>query len=530
MAEVVFQCDVNRGFLRKIDGNEKALFLEISDDKITGKGIIYLESSQREYSGDIDYELKTIKKVEQTVYEGLDALVIHVRVPSLYGVQKIQVRLPGIRDLFGAMDMLNEHIAEFAPKPVNVAAPAAAPAPAPAAAPAPAPAPAAAPTPAPAPYAAAPAPYAAAPAPAPYAATPAPAPYAAAPAAAPYAAAPTPAPAAAPAASVISVEEYKKKLEKLEAIYQTGMITEKEYKSSKAEYISVLNGLDAFFNKVKVNLQYNEVGFLSAEEFEDFKRTTIEECSDLTSVSNEIMRQNLKKLLILYLFEILSEEEYEKICSDITRSVQYSSSDTEEMTIEKITKWPILKDCEIISEAQYEQFIKLVSDDTKIRMNESLPVLEHKLMRLTTLSKTFLFTPEEFASKKQELVGEMTAIDYSSETKLKSQIACIVTLKKCDWISDAEYAAKKNEIVQAVEANDDIVARLQLFRVLTNINFLTEEEYKSFEKKVIDDIFLPYSDISELQKKAQNLMKLKDAAIISDEDFNTYKKKLLSLS
>lgn len=527
MAEVVFQCDVNRGFLRKIDGNEKALYLEISDEKITGKGIIYLESSQREYSGDIDYELKTVKKVEQTVYEGLDALVIYVRVPSLYGVQKIQVRLPGIRDLFGALDLLNEHIASFAPKPANVSAPAAAPAPAavpvsaPAAAPAPAPAAAPAPTvaPSPAPYAAAPAPAAA-----PYAATPAPYASAPAPAAAPYAAAP------APTASVISVEEYKKKLEKLEAIYQTGMITEKEYKSSKAEYISVLNGLDSFFNKVKVNLQYNEVGFLSAEEFEDFKRTTIEECSDLTSVSNDVMRQNLKKLLILYLFEILSEDEYEKICSDITRSVQYASSDTEEMTIEKITKWPILKDCEIISEAQYEQFIKLVSDDTKIRMNESLPVLEHKLMRLTTLSKTFLFTPEEFASKKQELVAEMTALDYTSEAKMKSQIACIVTLRKCQWIDDMEYQAKKNEIVQAVESNDDIVARLQLFRILTNINFLTEEEYKSFEKKVIDDIFQPYSDISELQKKAQNLMKLKDATIISEDDFNTYKKKLLSLS
>lgn len=505
MANVVFQCDVNRGFLRKIDGNEKSLYLEISDTMITGKGIIYLESSQREYSGDINYEIKTINKVEKSVYEGLDALIIYVRVASLYGAQKLQVRLPGLRDLPKALDMLSQHLG---PK----SAPAAAPAPA-----APAPAPVPAPAPAPSPAASA-----------------APTPVAPAPAAAPAASAPAapvaPAAAPAPTASVISVEEYKKKLEKLEAIYQTGMITEKEYKSSKAEYISVLNGLDAFFNKVKVNLQYNEVGFLSAAEFDDFKKSIIDECSDLTSVSNEVMRQNLKKLLILYLFEILSQEEYDKICMDITRSVQYVSSDTEEMTIEKISKWPILKDCEIISEAQYEQFIKLVSDDTKIRMNESLPVLEHKLLRLTTLSKTFLFTPEEFATKKQELVGEMTALDYSSEAKLKNQIACIVTLKKCGWINDTEFQAKKNEIISTVEANDDIVARLQMFRMLTNIEFLTEDEYKSFEKKVVDDIFQPYSDISELQKKAQNLMKLKDAAIISEEDFNSYKKKLLSLS
>lgn len=514
MADVVFQCDVNRGFLRKIDGNEKSLYLEISEDKISGKGIIYLESSQREYSGDIDYEIKTIKKVEKSVYEGLDALIIYVRVNSLYGAQKIQVRLPGLRDMGQAMEMLSKHIAEASPKPaVTVSAPAAAPAAAPA--------PAATPTenPAPTPAQTASAPFT----PSPVSSTPAPA------------AAQTPFVATAPVSStaptsVISVEEYKKKLEKLEAIYQTGMITEKEYKSSKAEYISVLNNLDTFFNKVKVNLQYNEVGFLSAEEFADFKKTTIAECSDLHSVSNEVMRQNLKKLLILYLFEILSEAEYDNICTDITRSVQYSSSDTEEMTIEKITKWPILKDCEIISEAQYEQFIKLVSDDTKIRMNESLPVLEHKLRRLTTLSKTFLFTPEEFASKKQELVDEMTALDYSSEAKLKSQIACIVTLKKCDWIDENEFQAKKGEIISSIEANDDIVARLQLLRILTNIEFLTEDEYKSFEKKVVDDIFQPYSDISELQKKAQNLMKLKDASIITEEDFNNYKKKLLSLS
>lgn len=540
MANGVFQCDVNRGFLRKIDGNEKSLYLEISDSMITGKGIIYLESSQREYSGDINYKIKEITKVEKSIYEGLDALIIYVREKSLYGAQKLQVRLPGLRELPRALEMLNNAqdllspSTPAAPAPSPVAAAPYTPAPTPVT-PAPSPVAAAPYTPAPTPVAPAPSPVAAAPyTPAPSPVAPAPSPVAAAPSpAAPAPAAPyTPAPAesAAPVASVISIEEYKKKLEKLEAIYQTGMITEKEYKSSKAEYVSVLNGLDAFFNKVKVNLQYHEVGFLSEAEFEDFKKNTITECSDLTSVSNDVMRQNLKKLLILYLFEILSQEEYDRTRLDITKSVQYVSSDTEEMTLEKISKWPILKDCDIISEAQYEQFIKLVSDDTKIRMNESLPVLEHKLLRLTTLSKTFLFTPEEFTAKKQELVDEMTTLDYSSETKLKSQIACIVTLKKCGWIDEAAFASKKAEIVQTIESNDDVIARLQLLRALTTIDFLTEDDYKAHEKKVIDDIFQPYSDISELQKKAQNLMKLKDASVISEEDFNAYKKKLLSLS
>ena len=550
MANGVFQCDVPRGLLRKLDGNEKALYLEINDEYISGKGIIYLESSQREYSGDIsNYEIKSIKKIEKSVYEGMDALVIYVRVSSLYGAQKLQVRLPGLRNINEAMDMLNEMIVSANPSAAPAPTPAAAPAahapeaPAPAAPTPVAPAPAA-PTPvAPAPVAptpVAPTPVAPTPvAPTPVAPTPvvptpvAPTPVAPTPVAptpvAPTPVVPTPAPSAG-GASVISVEEYKKKLEKLEAIYQTGMITEKEYKSTKAEYISVLNGLDAFYNKVKVNLQYSEVGFLSAAEFEEFKRSTIAECSDLVTVSNDVLRQNLKKLLILYMFEILTDDEYEKICSDITRSVQYSSSDTEEMTIDKINKWPILKECEIISEAQYEQFIRQVSDDTKIRMNESLPVLEHKLMRLTTISQTFLFTPEEFAAKKQELVAQMTTVDYSSEAQVKSQISCIVTLHRCGWINDAEFQAKKAEIVQTIEAEEDIVSRLQKLGMLTTIGFLSDAEYKGFEQKVIDDIFQPYSDISELQKKAQNLMKLKDAGIIGEEEFNGYKKKLLSLS
>ena len=139
MANVVFQCDVNRGFLRKIDGNEKSLFLEVSDFKITGKGIIYLESSQREYSGDINYEIKSITKVEKSVYEGLDALIIYIRENSLYGAQKLQVRLPSLRDLPKAMDMLLEAKEALAPKPAPAAStPAPSPAPA---APAPSPAP-----------------------------------------------------------------------------------------------------------------------------------------------------------------------------------------------------------------------------------------------------------------------------------------------------------------------------------------------------------------------------------------------------
>ena len=214
MANGVFHCDVPRGILRKIDGNEKSLYLEISDEMISGKGIIYLESSQREYSGDIsNYEIKSIKKIEKSVYEGLDALIIYVRVASLYGAQKLQVRLPGLKNLNEAMDMLNDLIMAAnpaaAPAPTPVAPAPAAPA-APAADPAPA-APVVPPATPVAPTPVTPTPVAPTPvAPVPVAPTPvAPTPVVPTPVA-PTPVAPTP---TAPAqASVISVEEYKKQL------------------------------------------------------------------------------------------------------------------------------------------------------------------------------------------------------------------------------------------------------------------------------------------------------------------------------
>lgn len=522
MGNEVFHCETPQGlFKKKI---EKGLYLEVSNTMITGKGIIYLENSRNEYTGDINYDIKTITKVEQTSYQGLDTFVIYIRTSSLYGVEKVQVRLPGMRDASRATVLLRELMesnkdtvnsvtksmsipepiqkAEFSQLPGMPPTPEPTPAPtlkpydptaaaAPKTAPAETPVPTITPTPA---------------------ATPAPA-----------------APAKETVTPVKSVEEYQKKLAKLETIYQTGIITEKEYKTSKAEYISSLNGLDSFFSKVKVNLQYSEIGFLSDAEFSDFKRSTIEECSDLHGISNDILKQNLKKLQVLNLCEILSDEEYEKICMDITKAVQYVTIDPEEIVIEKIEKWPILKECEIITESQYDQFIKIVADDTKIKMGDSIPMLEHKLLRLTTLSKTFIFTPEEFASKKQEFVADMTALDYTSESKLKGQLERIMTLKRCDWITDSEYQAKKKEILNTIDGNKDIVNKMQLYGLLASISYITDAEYGNFKTKVIDGIFQQYSDISELQKKAQSLMSLKEAGIITEAEFADFKKKLLTL-
>lgn len=482
MAKETFYCESSRQLFGK--KNEKGLYLEISDTMITGKGIIYLENRRNEYIGDINYEIKTITRFEQTVYDKADTFIIYIRSSSLYGVEKVQIRLPGLKDSDRAAKMLTELMeknkdvvnsvttsmvipepiqsTEFRPRPevkeeetskelnnTNT--------------------------------------------------------------------------------HVLTPEEYQKKLARLETIYQTGIMTEKEYRTSKAEYISAMRGINSFFSKVKVNLQYSEIGFLSETEFTEFKRSTVEECSNLHGVSGDVLKQNLSKLLILNICEILTDAEYEKICADIVRSVQYVTMDSEEAVIEKIEKWPILKECEIITETQYEQFIRIVADDTKIKLGDSIPVLEHKLRRLTTLSKTFIFTAEEFARKKQEFIADMTVLDFSSDVKLKGQLERIMALKRFDWLSDVEYESKKNEVLRTIEDKSDVVEQMKLYGLLADVSFISKEDYGSYKGKVIDGIFQHYSDISELQAKAQSLMSLKNAGVITEAEFTDFKKRLLNI-
>ena len=271
------------------------------------------------------------------------------------------------------------------------------------------------------------------------------------------------------------------------------------------------------------------IGFLSDQEFADFKRTTIAECSELSGVSDEVFKQNLKKLLVLNLSEILSDAEYAKICDDITQSVQYLSDDSEDVVVEKIQKWPILKECEILTPEQYDQLIKIVADDTRIKMGDTIPALEHKLTRLTTLSRTFIFTPEDFAQKKQEFVADMANLDYSSEAKLRGQIERLMTLRRCGWMDANEYQDKRKEVVQTVDSDPDVVHKMQLYALLRDITFISDADYETYKQRVIEKIFLQYSDISELQKKAQTLMSLKEAGVISETEFNDFKKKLLAL-
>jgi len=518
MIKETFYCDSSRDIFKK--KTEKGLFLEITDTMITGKGNIYLENRRNEYIGDINYKISTITRFEKTADNKGETLVIYVRSSSLYGVEKVQIRLPGLKDINKACKLLTELMEKNKDSVNSVTASMVIPSPiqsteirrdkpaAPAATPAPA-APAAKPV-TPAPAASTPASTAAAIASTPRAAV-------------------IGDPATGAATTPMTTEEYQKKLARLETIYQTGIMTEKEYRQSKAEYISGLRGIEQFFNKVKVNLQYSEIGFLSEAEFTSFKKSTVDECTKIEGVASDTLKQNLSKLYVLNICEILTNEEYGKICTDIVKSVQYSSTDAEASVVEKIQKWPVLKECEIITEAQFNQFVAKVTEDIDIKPEDSITVLERKLKRFTTVGETFILAGNEFSSKKQALISSMTTVDYSSDAKLKTQLERIMALRRFDWLSETEYSRKKAEILNTISGNSDIVEKMMLYGLLTDISFISKDEYNNFKNGVIDGIFKNFGDINELQTKAQALMSLKNAGVITEAEFTDYKQRLLSI-
>ena len=86
-----------------------------------------------------------------------------------------------------------------------------------------------------------------------------------------------------------------------------------------------------------------------------------------------------------------------------------------------------------------------------------------------------------------------------------------------------------NEILRTIDSDSDVVKKMQLYGLLVDVNFITPGDYDAFKQGVLDKIFSSYSDISELQKRAQTLMSLNKAGVITDDEFGDFKKKLLSM-
>lgn len=558
MGVEVFQCNWGSSLKSFLSAkNQEKLFLQIDDTKpdgvkVTGKGYICNEEGKNEYLSQYDYPAKDIKDVKKGEFQGSDALVIVTKLQTLYGAKKTQTILPGIKDIDRAFDTLTRVAKEAgglmgdAPKNARPAAAAPAPTPAPAApapkpaAPKPTPAPAAPkPAPAPTPMPAAPAP--AAPAPAAPAPSEAPAfsainpmlgktPAAAAPVpAAPAPAAPAPAaPAPAAPAPKANKESYEQKLKKLDIMHESGMCTDDEYKEKKLKLICDEKGLGAFCDKIQKIFVMKKSGMLSDAEFESNKNQIIDECFAVDVKDLNVFKENMTKLPIILMSELIAETEYNEKKQKILDSVAYNPMDSNDLFCLKLQKMPILRDAEMIPASEYDNDIKELKALLDPKASDSIDALDMKLAKWPPMVTAGCVSDAEYKEKQQKLTADVMAMQVYDEASFKSKAERVMKLKEKGWITELDFHGKKVELLKNISIVEDYVLRMKFYMVAKTSGLISQDDYDAKKSELIKDVFSPYADMDEFQKKVNMLMKLNQADIITNEEYSNYKNKLMS--
>ena len=554
MAVEVFQCNWGSSIKSFLSAkSQEKLFLQIDDTKgdgikIAGKAYICNSEGKNEYISTFDYPAKDIRDAKKGEFQGNDALIIVARVQSLYGAKMQNIILPGLKDMNRAIDRITEvskaaggmstdsspSVAASAPRPV-------APAPAPkAAAPAPAPAPApkaAAPAPAPAPKPAAPAPTAPTPAPRPVAPAPAPAPAPAQPVTSAtkvpsYTPSRTPAAAAAASkapAPAKSGESYEQKRQKLEILHASGMVSDAEYKDKTLKLICEERGMSDYYEKISKVLTAHESGFLSDAEYAASKDELVREAFNPDVRDLEVFKNNTAKLPIIQISGIVSEDEFNIGKDRLLESVAYDELDSNDDFQLKLQKLPILVDAELVPKEECANDISQLKEILTPSVSDPMDLLNMKLARWPAMVAAGAASAAEFNQKKQAILGEVMSLPAADEDSLKNKIERVVMLKDMTWLDDMGFHGKKVEILKTIIDNPDVVTRMRLLMVARDCKLSTAEEFETKKQEVIADIFSPYKDMDEFKQKADLLKSISEASIISPDEFESYKEKLMGI-
>ena len=64
--------------------------------------------------------------------------------------------------------------------------------------------------------------------------------------------------------------------------------------------------------------------------------------------------------------------------------------------------------------------------------------------------------------------------------------------------------------------------------LLPKLGLITEADYENWKQRSLAEILAPCTDMSEFKSKANNLMELQNAGVITEKEFMDYKMKLMS--
>lgn len=519
----VFTCNAG-GNVRSLfskNSNSDALFLKVENDKVSGKGYVCNEDGRNGYVDDFEFAIKEVKSVFLGEYMGMQALGFNAKVNGLYGAKKAQIMLPQLKNMDLVVGLLNrlkasaESNAEEELRSSAARKPAAPPPPSPA--PAPTPAREAKEQSDGYQYAASegsrtPSFTTASPASSSNYSTPAPA----------------PAPEVPAAKDGLESEEFQQKMDKLVVLRDCGLLGEKEFKAKKAELVGQYCDLTDFNEKIQKLIVLKDCGLLSEKEFEANRNDIIKECCDTgTSDPAEYMK-SVQKLSFLEMGGVITPEEYEKNKQTLIDDVTFKSSDDRDTFQRKLRRLPVLKQAQLITDAEYNQRLTDMYRMIEINTDDETDVLAVKMSKWTMLAQERIISSNELKEKQKALIAEGLNGSVSSPAELQATVKRLVALRDGEWLSEKDYEVKKQELLRKIDAGSDYSENLKMYQMLATIGFVSDQDYLNQRQKCIDDIFKPYGSMDEFKVRVNNLLELQKAGIITEEEFSSFKTKLMS--
>ena len=114
----VYQCHTGASLKRLFDKNDKnKMFIQVDDSqgeiRISGKAYIANEEGKNEYVDQFEHKAKDIISVTKSEFQGGEALVVFLKVASMYGSKKIKIIVPNLgSNLNKAIGSISNYVRE----------------------------------------------------------------------------------------------------------------------------------------------------------------------------------------------------------------------------------------------------------------------------------------------------------------------------------------------------------------------------------------------------------------------------------
>ena len=112
--------------------------------------------------------------------------------------------------------------------------------------------------------------------------------------------------------------------------------------------------------------------------------------------------------------------------------------------------------------------------------------------------------------------------------ELTTLIQRMMTLRDCEWLSQTEFYTRKTDLLRKIDSIADYGKKLQARMLLPKLGLITDADYENWKQRSLAEILAPCTDMSEFKSKANNLMELQNAGVITEKEFMDYKMKLMS--